>query len=63
MVSYPAPVLSPKEGTINKNLGKTETPHALLPDVREASVSAAAELVSLYARLGRMEELRAVMNE
>lgn len=31
--------------------------------VREASVSAAAELASLYARLGRMEELRAVLKE
>lgn len=33
------------------------------PEVREASVSAAAELASLYARLGRMEELRAVLKE
>lgn len=33
------------------------------PKVREASVFAAAELASLYARLGRMEELRRVLND
>ena len=33
------------------------------PKVRTASVSAAAELAGLYARLGRMEELRAVLKE
>lgn len=33
------------------------------PKVREASVTAAAELAGLYARLGRMEELSAVLKE
>jgi RHS repeat-associated protein len=33
------------------------------PAVRAASVSAAAELAGLYARLGRMEELRNVLKE
>ncbi len=33
------------------------------PKIREVSVSAAAELASLYARLGRMEELRTVLKE
>lgn len=34
-----------------------------VPEVREASVTAAAELASLYARLGRVEDLRTVIKE
>jgi RHS repeat-associated protein len=57
-----------QEGRFSEALSLFETAWTALksspaPDVRNASVEAAAELAGLYARLGRAEELRVLLDE